>query len=182
MKKSIVFTLLILATLSANAQVRFGLKAGPNFSDLDGKYNSSTKTGFHFGALLEIKPNGSNFAIQPELLYSAQGTKVKPEVFEDENINYDYVTVPVIIKYYIISDFMNLEFGPQFAFLVSDNVDNDINNPVPESFDFAITGGLGINITKHIFIQGRYVVGLTEASKDAEVKNRVVQASIGYKF
>ena len=77
---------------------------------------------------------------------------------------------------------MNLEFGPQFAFLVSDNVDNDIDNPVPESFDFAITGGLGINITKHIFIQGRYVVGLTEASKDAEVKNRVVQASIGYKF
>jgi|SRR6218665_313306 len=180
MKKILLFIIVILATYSTNAQVfRFGLKAGPNFSDLDGKYNSSTKTGFHFGALLEIK-TGSNFTIQPEVLYSAQGTKVD---LSDDNINYDYITVPVVFKYYILSDLLSLEAGPQFGFLVSDNVDdNGHPDQLPKTFDFGIAGGLGVNITKHIFIQGRYVVGLTDASVNADVKNRVVQASVGYKF
>jgi len=33
-----------------------------------------------------------------------------------------------------------------------------------------------------LFIQGRYGLGLTDASKDAEVKNSVVQISAGIKF
>lgn len=187
MKKSTYIAVLLFVffgSFNAHAQLlRFGLKAGPNFADLDGEglYNTKTKTGFHFGALLQIKA-GSNFFIQPEVLYSTQGSKgkIKPSDLKDENINYDYVTVPVVLKYYILSDFLSLEAGPQFAFLVND--DKKLNLDDPTSFDFGVVGGLGADITKHIFLQGRYVVGLTEISSDADVKNRVIQFSVGYKF
>ncbi|GEP52087.1 hypothetical protein FNO01nite_27590 [Flavobacterium noncentrifugens] len=185
MKKSTaiaVLLLVLLGSFNAHAQLfRFGLKAGPNFADLDGEglYNTKTKTGFHFGALLQIKA-GSNFFIQPEVLYSTQGSKVKLGDLEDEKINYDYVTVPVVLKYYILSDLLSLEAGPQFAFLVNDNKKLDLDDPT--SFDFGVVGGLGVDITSHIFVQGRYVVGLTDISSDADVKNRVIQFSVGYKF
>jgi hypothetical protein len=39
-----------------------------------------------------------------------------------------------------------------------------------------------LNVTKNFFLQGRYVLGLTEASKEAEVKNSVLQISAGFKF
>jgi len=186
MKKLIILAFLIVGSLSANAQLlRFGIKAGPNFSDMDGKdYDSKTRTGFHFGAVVEIKAS-PNFSIQPELLYSMQGSKVKVSNLKDENINYDYVTVPVVLKYYILSDLLSLEAGPQFAFLVNDNA-NKFNLGDSNTFDFSVLGGLGIDITKHIFGQARYVVGLTDASKDAivnkDIKNKVIQLSVGYKF
>ena len=74
---------------------------------------------------------------------------------------------------------LSFEAGPQFSFLIDDNVGDQFES---ESFDFAAVGGLGLNITDNIFAQARYVVGLTEASKDAEVKNRVIQVSLGYRF
>ena len=64
--------------------------------------------------------------------------------------------------------------------MLSERNDFDVKNA--ETFDFGVAGGLGLNITKNFFIQGRYVLGLTEASKDAEVKNSVVQVSAGFTF
>lgn len=51
-----------------------------------------------------------------------------------------------------------------------------------KSFDFAAVGGLGFNFTENIFAQARYVAGLTDTTKDAEIKNRVIQVSVGYRF
>ena len=42
--------------------------------------------------------------------------------------------------------------------------------------------GLGFKITKSIFIQGRYVLGLTEVSQKADAKNSVLQLSAGLLF
>jgi hypothetical protein len=43
-----------------------------------------------------------------------------------------------------------------------------------KTFEFGAAAGLTLNVTKNLFIQGRYVLGLTEATKDAEVENSVV--------
>lgn len=178
MKKLLVMAILFMAGLAnSNAQVlKFGLKAGVNFANLSGTdaegYDGLTS--FHFGAVGEIKVF-QNFAIQPEVLYSSQGAK--SDAFDD--IKYDYITVPVLAKFYLITDKLSLEAGPQFSFLVNDNVDETIET---ESFDFAAVGGLGFNFSKHVFAQARYVVGLTDTTKDADVKNAVIQLSIGYTF
>jgi opacity protein-like surface antigen len=133
-------------------------------------------TSFHFGALLEVKVF-ENFSIQPELLYSSQGAKVNEENVKD--INFNYITVPVLAKFYLISEKLSVEAGPQFSFLIDDNLEETLES---KSFDFAAVGGLGFQFTENFFAQARYVAGLTDTTKDAEIKNRVIQVSLGYRF
>ena len=161
-----------------NAQLRVGFKAGPNFSNLDGiGFDTKMRTGFHFGLAAEAKlPN--NFALQPEVLYSSQGAKVTLTAVDE--IKYDYITVPVLLKYYLLSDILSIDAGPQFSFLVSDRNNFDPGNSA--TFDFAALGGIGINLGDHVFLQGRYVIGLTDASSNANVTNKVIQISAGYFF
>lgn len=179
MKKLFALAILLIAgTTSMNAQgLDFGVKAGANFSTLDGDgIDGDNLTSFHVGALLELNIL-ENFSIQPEVMYSSQGTKL-----EDEDIKLDYISVPVLAKFYLISDKLALEAGPQFSFLVSDDAPSIVDQFDAESFDFAAVGGLSFNFTKNIFAQARYVASLTEASKNAEVTNRVIQLSVGLKF
>lgn len=178
MKKVIVLLVVLCSATSLKAQtLKFGLKAGANFANLEGNsVEGSTYTSFHFGALMEIKLL-ENLSLQPELVYSSQGTKIDEAAFDD--INYNYITVPVLAKFYLTKNKLSFEAGPQFSFLVNENVEYQFEG---ETFDFALAGGLGYNITEHFLIQARYVAGLTEANKNAEVKNRTIQLSLGYRF
>lgn len=181
MKKSLIITIALIFTgiSTSYAQgLKFGVKAGANFSTLEGDntYDLSNYTNFHFGALLELEVF-QNFSIQPELLYSSQGAKVDSDAVKD--IKYDYVTVPVLAKFYLITDKLSLEAGPQFSFMINESVPDQFRT---KSFDFAAIGGLGLNITDNIFAQARYVIGLTDTTKDAEIKNKVIQVSLGYRF
>ncbi|HLA55506.1 MAG TPA: porin family protein [Flavobacterium sp.] len=178
MKKAILSAIILIACgLNANAQVfKLGIKGGPNFANFSGGVdgiNYSSRTSFHIGGAAELGITGK-FAIAPEVLYSSQGADV--DGFGDFNL--DYVAVPVLARIYILSDKLSIDVGPQFSFLV-DEADEAFNN---ESFDFAVAGGATLNVTKSIFVQARYTVGLTDASKDAEVKNSVFQVSVGYYF
>jgi hypothetical protein len=79
-----------------------------------------------------------------------------------------------------LNNSISLDLGPQASFLLSERKNVDFKES--ETFEFGAAAGLTLNVTKNIFIQGRYVLGLTEATKDAEVKNSVVQLSAGFKF
>jgi opacity protein-like surface antigen len=59
---------------------------------------------------------------------------------------------------------------------------NEVDTNDTNSFDFGLAGGLSYKITNGLFVSGRYVAGLTEAKKDADVKNSVIQFSVGYMF
>ncbi len=179
MKKIILSTCLLIAGIfSANAQsIHFGVKAGANFSDVDSDFSTSNLTSWHGGAFVEVGLF-QNFAIQPEVLYSSQGAKVDGT----DDIKLDYINVPVVAKFYLITDKLALEAGPQFGFLVNDNYSNVIDDYKAKNFDFAVLGGLSLNITQNIFVSGRYVVGLTDTTKDADVTNKTIQASVGYRF
>lgn len=175
MKKNFLLLALLLCIIStSHAQlIRFGVKAGANFANLEAEINTDNITSFHLGAVLEAKVL-PGLAIQPELMYSSQGASI-----EEEDFKLDYISVPVLGKFYLIPGKVALEAGPQFSFLVNDDT------PVfykSKSFDFAVVGGASVNITNDIFAQARYVIGLTDTTKDADVKNRVFQLSIGYRF
>lgn len=178
MKKAIL-TAVILCACAFNAQaqlLKFGIKAGPNFANFSGGVDGidySARTSFHAGLLVEFKATPS-LGIQPELLYSSQGADV--DGFGDFNL--DYVSVPVMAKFYVLGDKLSIDIGPQFSFLV-DEAEEALEN---ESFDFAVGGGASLYVTKSLFASARYTLGLTEASKDAEVKNSVFQVSVGYMF
>jgi opacity protein-like surface antigen len=187
MKKTILVTVLFVA-ISMNMQaqlVKFGIKAGVNYANQTGSditvnntnYQTDAITSYHAGLIAEIKLVDS-FAIQPELLYSTQGATYKNAGEEFRN-ELGYLSIPVLAKI-SLNKFVSLELGPQASFLLSERNNFDVKDA--NTFDFAVVGGLGLNITKNLFIQGRYGLGLTDASKDAQVKNSVVQVSAGIKF
>ena len=177
--KKLFLALIAFAGISTATQaqsIKLGVKAGPNFSNFNGgisEIDYSSRTSFHAGVLLEVKVF-ENFSVQPELLYSSQGAKV--EGINDFNL--DYISVPVMAKFYILTDRLSLEAGPQFSFLVNDPQKTYDN----QEFDFAVAGGLGLKLTNNIFVSARYNVGLTEVSKYAEVKNSTFQISAGLLF
>lgn len=174
--------------MSINVQaqlVKFGIKAGINYANQNGtditinstNYKTSAITSYHAGLVAEIKLVDS-FAIQPELLYSNQGATYKNAIEEFKN-ELGYISIPVIAKI-SLNKIVSLELGPQASFLLSEK--NNFDTKDANTFDFSINGGLGFKITKSFFLQGRYNLGLTEASKDAQVKNSVVQVSAGLLF
>jgi hypothetical protein len=73
-----------------------------------------------------------------------------------------------------------LDFGPQASFLLSNKKEVSIKEQ--KNLDFGAGGGLTIHVTKGLFVQGRYVVGLTDISPEAKVKNSVLQVSAGFLF
>ncbi len=174
-KLFIAVTIFLLGVSTVNAQLlKYGAKVGANFSKLDGDgVNGDNLTSFHVGGLVEVNLL-ENFSVQPELMYSSQGTEI-----ENEKIKLDYLSLPVLAKFYLLTDKLSLEAGPQFSFLVNDDVPDTFRT---KTFDFAAVGGIGYNITSFIFVQARYVVGLTDTSKDASVTNQVIQLSAGLRF
>ncbi|WP_413999127.1 porin family protein [Flavobacterium sp. W1B] len=187
MKKAfLVATIFLGLSASIQAQsIKFGIKAGLNYANQTGtditinstNYKTDAITSYHVGLIAELNlTNG--FAIQPELLYSTQGASYKNLGTEFKN-ELGYISIPVLAKINL-SKAISLDLGPQASFLLSEK--NDFNVKNAESFEFGLAGGLSLNITKNFFLQGRYVLGLTEASKEAEVKNSVLQVSAGFKF
>jgi hypothetical protein len=177
MKKILLITATTFFLNFGYAQkVVFGLKAGLNYSNLTSKedFDFKANTNYHFGALLEFNL-APIFSIQPEVMYSVQGATSQD--FQD--VELDYVTIPVIAKIYIIPSIFALEVGPQYAFLVSDDFGNTIDN---KTYDFSAVGGFSVSLGKHVFSQARYVLGLTDTTQNAEIKNRTFQLSLGYKF
>lgn len=185
MKKIFLAAVLFIAT-SATIQaqlLRIGVKAGVNFASQTGdafpeqNFDKEGITSFHAGLVAEIKLL-ERFSVQPELLYSTQGATYKNAIDEYKN-ELGYISIPVMAKFYLTDSF-SLEVGPQASFLVSEKNDFDVKDA--ETFEFGLNAGLGFKITKNFFVQGRYGLGLTEASKNADVKNSTVQLSAGFMF
>ena len=194
--KKIILSIAILITLSSNAQkINFGIKAGLNMSMLTGSKDQimSSTNGFFAGTLLEFKIL-EKIALQPELLFSAQGAK-----FESKDLTFsttrkmDYLILPIMVKYYIKSGLF-VEAGPQVGFLLSANqdVENIITNistsenikDATKDFDMAANVGIGYDILDKIVTQIRYCIGITNTStlENTDIKNGVFQLSVGYKF
>lgn len=183
MKKVFLIAIVVLGlstTLQAQS-IRFGVKAGANFANQNGDdvpaVDKEGITSYHAGLVAEVKLL-DGFAIQPELLYSTQGASYKNAGEEFKN-ELGYLSIPVVAKIGL-SKSVNLELGPQASFLLNERKNFDPGDA--NTFEFGVVGGLGLNITKNLFIQARYGLGLTEATKDADIKNSTIQLSAGIMF
>ena len=192
MKKNLITICVILvACISANAQIfKLGIKGGINYANQTGtditvnstNYKTEAISNYHIGLLAEVKL-GDRFSIQPEVLYSTQGAKYDAiGVAQDFTNDIGYISIPVMAKINLNNTF-SLEFGPQASFLMSKKNEVSINSiKNQKDIDFGAGAGLGIRIAKSLFLQGRYMVGLSEISPDAKVKNSVLQVSAGLLF
>lgn len=185
-KKLWIACIVIAFTGTVYAQdVKLGIKLGMNIASVNGSSanNLDSRTGFVFGATAEV-PFTEKLSIQPELLYSAQGAQQKDNFKFDLN----YVSLPIMAKYYITKGF-NVEAGPQFSFLIKDQlvpVDQyngaTTENTDAENFDLAANLGLGYQFESGIFVQTRYNLGLIPISENPDIKNGVFQMTLGFQF
>ncbi|MFV8327187.1 porin family protein [Flavobacterium sp. ZS1P14] len=184
MKKIILSVVIVFTFGFVNAQEKeamsFGAKGGLNLATVTNADGSKTLVGFHIGFFGEFML-GDDFALQPEVLYSTQGTD-----FDNGDLKLDYITVPVMLKYYV-ADAFSLELGPQIGFLVSAEEDGvDIKSDV-KSIDFGINFGASYDVTENFMLGARYNLGVTRWQDqlfpgESESKNSVFQISVGYKF
>jgi len=150
----------------------------------------SNRTGYHAGAFALIKI--TSFAIQPEVLFSKQGSKF---TYDGDNYeaNFDYIAVPVMFKFYLPLG-LNLQAGPQFSFLSVDDLKGTFNGSaqkIATNFkkkqDTSLALGAGWDLPFHLTIDARYVIGLSDmkfqpGTDPITFKNKVLMVSVGYKF
>jgi opacity protein-like surface antigen len=190
----------VLVFCFANAQkAEFGVKAGVNIASQKfsgvGAPSPSAVTAFQVGAFLEVKIS-DKFSIQPELLYSLQGSSFdfKSGTIDTKNtLKLAYINIPVMFKYYAAEKF-SLEAGPQIGFLtsaeiVTEAMGQSVTQDIKSSFksvDFGLNIGAGYDFTEKISAGVRYNLGLTNIGKNDgsgdSIKNNVFSITVGYKL
>ena len=176
--KIFVFISLLFGVICQGQSLKFGLKAGLNYANLTGsEIKTEAITNYHAGVVVEVKLF-EGLALQPELIYSTQGATFKT-VSQDFKNELGYITIPVMVKINL-SQSLTLELGPQAGFLLSEKNNFDVRKS--NTFDFTANAGLGLKITESLFAQGRYGLGLSEIKTDSNIKNSILQLSVGFMF
>ncbi|CAM3392301.1 porin family protein [Aequorivita lipolytica] len=203
MKKLFIFTIITLlsVTIAQSQEFRLGAKAGLNVASLGGDtfYGGlNTRVSFHIGGLVEI-PLVGKFSLQPEILYSSQGSSFDyyngTFVSFNGDVKLDYINVPVLAKFYIIEG-LSAEAGPVFSVLVS--AEEDEYNASEEAtvrvdskdnykgFDAAFAIGASYRLNMGVFFSLRYNKGLLDVNDidgyNGKNQNNVFQVSAGYSF
>ena len=185
MKKVFLMLAAVMVSMSAMAQVSFGVKAG---FDMTNFWGSDTKHGmapnYQFGGLMEYKFN-DKFALGPEVVFAAQGGK-----FNHTTTNVNYINVPVLVKYYVNPD-ISIDFGPQLGINVYSKVTTN-SGGVKQTIDYksntkAVDFGIGIGgtykLADHAFLQARYTLGVPDVPDNgADCKNGNIQIAFAWMF
>ena len=186
-KLMVVIAITGLGFMPGKAQeIKLGAKTGLNLSTLQPELTDS-RTSFHLGGIVEI-PIMDALSVQPELLYSGHGAKDQKDSDNNEIYRVDYLTLPVLAKYYVF-DGLSVEAGPQLGVLLSaereDNGETDDIKDDTKSTDFGFALGAGYKMKNGLNFGLRYYFGsdVNDISEDPDkFKNRVFQISVGYFF
>ncbi|MFH4966480.1 porin family protein [Gaetbulibacter sp. M235] len=174
--KKILLLVLVLSTsfYGFSQDTKFGVRAGLNVSNLDfdgtSLANNDHRNGFVIGFFAEYSFSNA-VSISPELQFSAEGAKPEP-------LQLDYIQMPILFNFKL-SPKMFFNIGPQVGLKI-DKVDDGIRN-----FAYSGVGGLSYNVTPMIFIDARYIYGISNIFDDnlgIEAKNSTMQFGVGYKF
>ena len=192
--KSKIFPLIAMVLLAqvAKAQFTAGVKLGANLTKIDGKsFKEEFKTGYHAGGFAIIGL-GEKFALQPELLWNQTQTTTDTSIkqipsdafsaFKNGEVKLDYLSIPLLLNYKFIGNFVSLQAGPQFGILL--NKDKNLLQNGKEAFssgDFSMLAGAQVKISKFVG-SARYVIGLNnlnDLDNQDKWKSRGFQLSVG---
>lgn len=188
--------MIIISGLSF-AQVTFnpGVRAGANFSHFSNNENFSsyywgdwyypenvnmdfkTKTDFYLGLFGNIR-FAKFYALQPEINYSRQGTKLETNVnnWNGQTLTASYVGIQIVNKFYFNK--FNVHVGPTLDFLVEQK-----NFDAENEIDLGITAGLGFDITKNFGVEARVKKGFVPVYYfNGDHSNVTFQAGVYYTF
>lgn len=182
---------MVMAGFAMHAQsVDFGLKGGLNlatFSNNNSGVGYQNRTGFHAGLLAHVNVS-PNFAVQPEVVYSSQGTKYTLGS-QSHDLQLNYVNIPLMFQAKVGGG-LYAQAGPQLGVLI--NATDRANNRETDFFtkedfkktDVALGFGVGYSGASALGIDARYNLGLTNINEvgSNSIKNNVVQIGLTYKI
>jgi hypothetical protein len=183
-------------TTVAKNDIAIGVKAGLNISNFvgDDAGDANSLIGFNGGIFVELKISDKLY-IQPEVLYSTQGSKSNL-LLEGNNIDISfktkYINIPVMVKYNVANDFQ-LEVGPYVGFLVDADAKVTFQGQsqsadakeILKSNDFGVNFGFNYNFSEVVFFNARYAAGLVQigdTGMEDDIKNSVIQFGLGFRL
>ncbi len=209
-----LYLIVLLFSINQNyaQDIKIGIKAGLNFSQIigGGERNRTTFDAFQAGLMGHIGID-DKFAIQPELIYSRQGYGIEDRAIFLKNspvggyIRLDYINLPVLLKYYLVSQLF-IEAGPQLGYFLCGKtkvnhrrriLEEEVNREVLNSMDCSIALGTGYFLDNGWMFNFRCNLGISDVSVDKEEtnkkngvtsggrihhRNNVFQLSVGYLF
>ncbi len=178
----ILFLFLLFGNGAFAQKVKFGIKGGVNFSELNGNAfpgdTAGTLIGYHAGGYITLKL--PFISIQPELLISTAGTKLNTnDVLQ--KIKLTYISMPVMIRIKPFPGFY-IEAGPQLSYKIGE----DISSPGLQGFinnlDLSAGGGIGFKFL-FLSVYGRYMAGISKvgnfnSDSTPNFKNGVFQTGV----
>jgi opacity protein-like surface antigen len=192
--KTKLFVPLLAALLFSQAmmaQFHVGIKGGANIIKINGiSFKDQFKYGYHVGGFAEIG-FGNKFGLQPEVLFNQVSTSVDSNykhvyqnVFNSNQstVKLSYLSIPLLLTYKLIGNFLSLQAGPQFGVLI--NQDKTLLQNGGDAFkkgDFSLLAGAQIKFSA-IRITGRYVIGLNninDIDNQDKWKSQGFQVSLG---
>jgi hypothetical protein len=205
--KMLFFPVIAAAMLSASARAQskstYGIRAGVNFQNLNGKdndghnFDNKLKTGFNAGVNAEI-PVGIDFYLQPGLLFSTKGAKYDVQGLEaTRTLSYLELPVNFLYKPELGQGRLLLGFGPYAAFAVggkikagNTDIDMDFGDKVGETKPFDAGANLlaGYEFSNNLSVQLNAGLGLINmynrpsGDDETSLKNTGFGLSLGYRF
>lgn len=181
----------LLVSQAMMAQFHIGIKGGANITKIDGRsFKDQFRYGYHVGGFAEIGIAGK-FGIQPEVVFNQYRTTVDSNykslyqnVFNSDqsSVKLNYLSIPVLLNYKLLGNFLTLQAGPQFAILMDQ--DKNLLQNGGKAFsdgDFSLVGGAQLKLAA-LRVTGRYVVGLkniNDIDNQDRWKNQGFQLSLG---
>lgn len=205
MKKLVIIAIVLGFVTTVNAQIRFGVKAGANASQL---YTSGASIGlnadqykfrfsYHFGGVMEYSFSDM-FAIQPELMYMNQGANLKSDNsfgMADGHVTLNSIQLPVNVKasFPLGKNKLYVYAGPYVGYNIYGKARGKIDGNKQDAslfskgsdmkrLDYGVGMGVGIEVNKFTIGVGNQF-GLCDIN-DATGKMKAgnITLSVGYFF
>jgi len=201
----LLVSLLLVATVAAESQTKFGIKAGVVMANMSGDgwntiedmngvtMDNKSLMGMAGGLFVEFPLGTSGVSLQPEFLYVMKGAKGETtDAGDTYTVKYknDYLEIPVLIKYNFTSTGSTSPFmfvGPVAGFNIasklqvadppSDRADlGDFDIENAKSLDLGLTIGAGLGLA--MGSSGKLTFDLRYTTGLTNVYDDVDQASI----
>lgn len=156
-------TMMLLTSFTANAQLKFGLKGGLNVTSMSFNkevFDASNRTGFFIGPTVKFSLPIGGLGIDAAALYDQRSAQVSDGTYS-EDIKQKQIAIPVNLRYNIgLSSLANIFVfaGPQWGINVGDE---DFSWKSGSSYslkksNFSVNLGAGFTVLSHLQISANY--------------------------
>lgn len=166
----VLLSIVTLLTTHGQNRTRFGVKAGVNAGQIQTSLTLTNLLWRYNAGMAFEQQFTRNFALASELIYTRQGSRFSSTngYVSDKYISaFDYVTLPVLLRFRPKGERGFVEAGGQIGYLLSANSYHTSDKDRTFSsfqhtnkLDAGLTGGVGYRLGPHVVVDFRYYYGM----------------------